>query len=235
VLIDRCLCGETEGAVEVHGEVKALRCRCGVARLLSGLNKSQYEQQYNDGSYHTSIERHPGCVPYKERYERDLRVAKIRTDRYREIVRSRWAGRIRVLDVGCANGAFVHYLRSVGVQAMGIDKTPRVPRWCIRGSVQSVRLRRNMFEFVTYHDVLEHILDPAAELKGARGLTAEGGVLVVDVPDVSVPEGSHHWKPEHVWYFTAQSLRNLLEGSGFNVLHEDRPIPGKLVMYGSAA
>jgi SAM-dependent methyltransferase len=235
MLVDQCLCGETEGTVEVHGEVQALRCSCGVARLLTDIEARDYERQYNDGSYHSSAERHPGCVPYAQRYENDLRVAKIRVERYRDVVRRRWDPPLRVLDVGCANGAFVHYLRRIGIEAIGIDRNPRLPRWCIRGSVQGLRLPRDRFHFVTYHDVLEHVIDPIAEVKSVRRLVSEGGVLVIDVPDVSVAQGAHHWKPEHIWYFNAPSLRSVLGSAGFSVLHEDRPIPGKLVMYGVAA
>lgn len=235
MLIDRCLCGEVDGNVESHNGVKVLRCRCGVARLDYAIDARSYEQQYNDGSYHTSNERHPGCVPYTDRYANDYRVAKLRVERYRSVVNGHWSPGMVALDVGCANGAFVHYMRSVDVLAFGMDRNPKVPRWCIRGDVQSIRFARRRFRFVTYHDVLEHIVDPIAEVQGVRRLMADGSVLVVDVPDVSVPQGSHHWKLEHVWYFTSAALRVMLEGAGFSVLHEDHPIPGKLVMYGVAA
>lgn len=235
MLIERCLCGEVDGSIEVHNDLQALRCCCGVARLISDSGAREYERQYDDGSYHESEDRHPGCVPYQARYANDYRVAKLRVDRYRSVVNGHWTPRMLALDVGCANGAFVHYLRSVDVQSFGLDRNAKLPRWCIRGDVQTIRLPRRRFGLVTYHDVLEHIVDPLAELESVRRLMADGSVLVVDVPDVSVPQGAHHWKSEHVWYFTAASLRALLERAGFSVLHEDRPIPGKLVVYGEAS
>jgi hypothetical protein len=43
-----------------------------------------------------------------------------------------------------------------------------------------------------------------------------------------------HVKPhEHLWYFTATQLRDLLEANGFTVLGMDVPIPGKVTAYAS--
>ena len=232
MLLERCLCGDSGGEIETHNLVNVVRCPCGVARLIA--EKDEYASQYDDGSYHTSSDRHPGCVPYEERYANDYRVAKLRADRYQSNVNSYWTPGMLALDVGCANGAFVHYLRTVGIRAIGLDRKSELPHGCIRGDVQSIRLPMR-FGLVTYHDVLEHIVDPLQELRSVRRLMADKSALVLDVPDVAVPQGQHHWKAEHLWYFTAAALRGLLEHSGFTVGHEDRPIPGKLVVYGFAA
>jgi hypothetical protein len=123
----------------------------------------------------------------------------------------------------------------MGMLAFGIDRNRILPRWCVRGTVQNMRIARGRFGLLTYHDVLEHILDPADELRSARKFMGEDGFLIVDVPDVSVDQGQHHWKAEHVWYFNFEALRSLFHGAGFDVVGEDRPIPGKLVLYGAAA
>ncbi len=236
MLIQRCVCGCEAGEIEEHNGIRVLRCACGIARLVCDLSESDYEGQYADGSYHQSSNRHAGCVPYADRYANDYKAAEIRTKRYRSLLNGQWRDGMLSLDVGAANGAFVDHLQGLGMRAVGIDPYPVRPgHWVVAGSLKNPPESFDSgFELVTYHDVLEHMIDPLSELNRARSIMASGGTLIVDVPDVSVPAGAHHWKSEHLWYWTADTLRGLMSASSFNPITIDYPIPGKLVAYGSA-
>jgi 2-polyprenyl-3-methyl-5-hydroxy-6-metoxy-1,4-benzoquinol methylase len=237
VLIEQCLCGRRDGILERHNDLTARRCACGVARLETAQSAEQIERQYADGSYHESFERHANCVPYAQRYAQDERAACLRVQRYKKVLNGRFNEGVRVLDVGCANGAFVDVAWSRGYIAYGIDPHPvGTNKLLFAGTLAKMphQLANERFDVITYHDVLEHLVDPHEELKRARAYLAPHGRVIVDVPDVSTPLGQHHWKEEHLWYFTGLGLAQLFSDAGFIPITIDAPVPGKLVVYGEA-
>jgi 2-polyprenyl-3-methyl-5-hydroxy-6-metoxy-1,4-benzoquinol methylase len=192
-----------------------------------------YEALYKEGDrYHGE---RPGHICYRDRFDHDGEVADLRWPRL--------MAHMRLLDVGCANGAFVRYAAAQGMEAEGLEPNPRMAAWAsercgrpVHGSWATVK---GPFDIVTYHDVVEHILDPFEELRCVRALIRVGGMLVVDTPDADDPRFArlglawHHMKPvEHVWFFTERHLRWLVTRAGYVVDQVDRPIPGKIVLYG---
>jgi 2-polyprenyl-3-methyl-5-hydroxy-6-metoxy-1,4-benzoquinol methylase len=196
---------------------------------------STYETLYTEGDrYHVERE---GQTPYRERYDHDVGVAAVR---WPKLVRE-----LRLLDVGCANGAFVKYAAQMGVQADGLEPNVNMARWA------RDRTRRSIFttweevegpyDVVTLHDVFEHAADPKHLLGKIRAVLRPGGLLILDVPDaeheefVRAPMLSHHMKPlEHLWFWDEANLGMLLASEKFIIKTVDRPIPGKLVVYARA-
>ena len=232
----RCLCGSAD--VDVLGVRDARpvgRCtRCGLVRTCRV--PDDYLTLYTAGDrYHSGRDGH---VPYRDRFEHDRSIAALRWPRL--------LSRIRLLDVGCANGAFVRHAAEQGVAAEGFEINPGMAAWAhahcgcpIHVSWDTVR---GPFDVITYHDVIEHVPDPRRELRLVRRLLGPRGLLVVDTPDAEDPRfarlglGWHHMKPqEHLWFFTERHLRDLAECAGFTVERVDRPIEGKIVLYARRA
>lgn len=227
--LGNCLCGRSVGELLVRNSVDVLRCRCGVGRQFVTGTREEYERQYT-GAYHTSVDRHEGCIPYAERYKHDRYIASLRWARYNEMVGARTVR--RALDVGCANGAFVDFLVDLGVDAYGVDPDPAMARARIYNQTIADLADLQSFDLITMHDVLEHLVDPMSAVGRCAALLSANGLIVIDVPDVWEGDGEHHFKDEHLWYFTRGSLETMLIGAGLLVATFDRPIPGKLVAYG---
>ena len=136
-----------------------------------------------------------------------------------------------MLDVGAANGAFVDEANESGYCAIGIDPDPRFACESIMCGTIELPGLANGYEIITYHDVLEHIADPRAELRAAASRLLGGGCLVVEVPDVHIEAGDKHFKREHLWYFTMRSLSDLMHDAGLKVHATDFPIPGKMAVF----
>jgi hypothetical protein len=149
----------------------------------------------------------------------------------------------KLLDVGCSNGAFVDYARRSLWDAYGCDLSVEAVSqtmrpYCFEGSISNSRFNRRTFDVITFNDVLEHLQQPISALYRAKGLLKRTGMLVIDIPDMGCPEakdqGAHfkHVKPrEHLWYFTANQLRTVLESCGFNVVQMKVPLSGKVTAY----
>ena len=93
------------------------------------------------------------------------------------------------------------------------------------------------FDVVTLLNVLEHLRSPAKTLKNIRNqLLNENGLLVIDVPNefndfqtvANAEYRLNEWwvcPPNHINYFTASSLKNLLEMCGYKIIFCESSFP----------
>ena len=129
----------------------------------------------------------------------------------------------RLLDVGCADGTFVEAACQRGLDAYGIE----VSAEAINRMSPSVRERVAAshdeasrwapFQCMTFWDVLEHLPSPVEALETALQYLSPGGLVGVVVPvidNVNARRFPRTWDqykpPEHLWYFSRNSLRALL-------------------------
>ncbi len=85
-------------------------------------------------------------------------------------------------------------------------------------SQELANTRPQQFDSVVYVNVLEHILDDAAEMRTAFDLVAPGGSLGVFVPAMSRLYGSLDYKSGHHRRYDKTRLREVTEGAGFEIL-----------------
>lgn len=135
----------------------------------------------------------------------------------------------RVLDVGCATGGFLVAASRDGWDGVGVELAPDAVEIAqhelglevYHGDLSHPALRSH-FGLITMWHVLEHVLDPVAALRRCYELLRPGGLLFVELPSWNslgrITRGSS-WSrlvpPEHLNYFTAQSLRRAMAGVGF--------------------
>lgn len=228
-MIRTCICGSPAFVRYRRGipQLEVLDCsRCHTERLAADLLPDGVLETYSSGSYHQSTERHANVVPYAQRLEHDKHVGDLRMARYRDVLGSLEG--MSLLDVGAGNGGFLRAAQRVCF-ASGIDPDPQ-GEGVAKGTIAT--LKESHYDVITYHDVLEHVFDPAAELRAAVRHLGVRGHLIVDVPDVFVPNGLHHYKHEHIWYFSLRGLVDLLRVEHLDIVGVDFPIAGKLVVYG---
>lgn len=166
----------------------------------------------------------------------------------------------RLLDVGCGEGFVLADFAARGWQVEGIDHSiegvatmnpdlvPHVHQGNLFSELQSRIAKCSAYELVWLGNVLEHVLDPVGLMQTLRRLVRPGGVLIVTVPndgtafhsellaDGAIPEPPF-WIaiPDHISYFTADSLTRLAEATGWSCrdLQGDFPIDLYLAHAGS--
>jgi SAM-dependent methyltransferase len=149
----------------------------------------------------------------------------------------------RVLDVGCAEGYLARILRERGCVVTGVEASPAAAelarRWCdevVVGDVEDARVRARLegaFDRVLLGDVLEHLRDPGAVLRWARGLAGADGRVVASLPNIAhwsarrqllrgrFPQEDHGlFDRTHLRFYTRASARELVEGAGLRVIGE---------------
>ena len=147
----------------------------------------------------------------------------------------------RLLDIGCGEGAFGAGLlaKRPDLEIWGIEPTPSAQAAASRltkvfhGGVEGVlaQLPDGYFDCITFNDVLEHLVDPWETLRALRPKIAPSGVVLASIPNLRhlpvmkslVLKGDFEYMDEgvldrtHLRFFTQQSMRRLLNESGYAV------------------
>lgn len=148
----------------------------------------------------------------------------------------------RVLEVGCASGQTLAYMRERGAEfTVGVEHSTKAAALAaergvtqvILGDIEHIDLDLEpcSFDLLIAGHVLEHLADPWAVLRRLRRLLRTGGQLVGALPNVrnySVvfplllrgeweyePSGVMDWT--HLRFFSFKGVRRLLEQAGFEV------------------
>jgi predicted glycoside hydrolase/deacetylase ChbG (UPF0249 family)/2-polyprenyl-3-methyl-5-hydroxy-6-metoxy-1,4-benzoquinol methylase len=93
----------------------------------------------------------------------------------------------RILDVGCAFGAFLKVAKKRGLEAYGVELSPyssKVAREnfglnVFTGNLLDSSFQNSFFDVITFWDVIEHTTNPAAQLLKAAELLKPGGALLL--------------------------------------------------------
>ena len=135
-----------------------------------------------------------------------------------------------VLDIGCGNGFFLSMLPK-HINGFGVDQNENAVKFAkakgLNASVQSieetlekVRANNHQFDCITLFGVLEHVKHPIELLKQLYKITRK--YLVIIVPNVGSAVVTRAWKecftfcPQHLNYFSHESISAAFEGAGFN-------------------
>lgn len=142
----------------------------------------------------------------------------------------------RVLDLGCATGYFLDEAVSAGFEPFGVDVSSDAIAQCetkfgagrfFCGEFEQAQFAANpagVFDAIFMSDYLEHVRHPRAVLEHVARRLAPGGIVVITTPDVASPtrylmgERWPHFKVEHLWYFSRQSIEHLLAEAGLQAM-----------------
>ena len=135
----------------------------------------------------------------------------------------------RLLDVGCGMGIMLKHLRERGWDTWGIDISTYATEYArnqlgmnvYTGAVEKTELPQNYFDVVTMVLTIEHVPDPATTLEAIKQLLKHGGIIIVATHDIDglVPRlVKQKWRhfdiPEHLYYFSRDTLKKMLEKVG---------------------
>lgn len=198
--------------------------------------------KYVGRRYHWNYQETKEVPTFEDRFDHDYNVAKMRLN----IIKSYRNPRtdVALVDVGCSNGAFVKAACDEGYNAFGVDLSEDVVSMAKKRTGLTVRFQVGEMlplyglTIVTYHDVLEHLIDPYAALRRTADHMMVGGLLVVEAPDPAHPDAveaglwAKHTKPyEHTMLLPESGWREMLTAAGYSVKTVMRPVAQKLAIY----
>lgn len=156
----------------------------------------------------------------------DDREARRKDETWREIVRylARWIPEdAAVLDLGCDRGHFIRHVRArerwgTDVRDVAMHLGPEVRFVRADGLRLRDALPANHFDVVFASNYLEHLSGPDAvveQLRVARDLLRQGGLLIVLQPNVSLLGGAYWDFIDHRVALNDRSLVEAAELAGF--------------------
>jgi SAM-dependent methyltransferase len=143
----------------------------------------------------------------------------------------------RLLEIGCAYGFFLEEARYF-YDVAGIEVADAAVAFCrTRGlfvisgvTEESVLAQFGMLDVIVLLDVIEHLSDPQSILALCREHLHPGGVIVITTGDFAsfyARLAGRNWRlmtpPQHLWFFTPQSIRCLAHSLGFKLEACDHP------------
>ena len=145
---------------------------------------------------------------------------------------------LQLLDIGCSSGIFLDRARSAGMEVKGAELSPDTARFAQEhfkldvhaGDWRDADYAPGSFDVITLFDVIEHLPDPATELRSLRTLLKPGGLLLQSTPDIDglFPRVSlklakrlgywpHPEPPHHLYQFSEHTLARMTQQAGFRI------------------
>jgi SAM-dependent methyltransferase len=153
-----------------------------------------------------------------------------------------------LLDVGCAYGFFLQEAKPY-FDVSGIELAEDAAAFgrraglnVVSGIADEATLRRlGPMDVIVLLDVIEHLPDPRATLRLCADQLQPGGIMVLTTGDFAsfyARLAGAHWRlmtpPQHLWFFTPDSIRKLASAAGLTTESLDHPwklVPLSLIAF----
>ncbi|MBF0559337.1 MAG: class I SAM-dependent methyltransferase, partial [Nitrospirae bacterium] len=164
------------------------------------------------------------------------REALIKAEHFRNKIRKieQYKKTGRLLDVGCAEGAFLSACSSGSFELYGVEPSeyifPELKKAVPGANLYNTTLLEtkfpsNYFDVIVLINTIEHLWNPAEIIDEAHRILKEDGLLMIEIPDAG------HWIarlmgkkwfpvliPDHLVFFSKATMNSLLKKTGFEVL-----------------
>lgn len=137
---------------------------------------------------------------------------------------------VKMLEVGCGDGAMLKLLKAQGIEAQGVDASSSgiqrcaaagLRAQCLDVSVDGLPFGDDEFDMVVSLETLEHLMNPYYAVQEVRRVLSPGGRFLCSVPN---PLTGHPYL--YPGLFEYANFRRFLEQSGFRI---DRVAPWQKV------
>lgn len=137
----------------------------------------------------------------------------------------------RFLDIGCATGKLIAYMKERGWQEKGVEVCIPAAEFAreqrkvdvFSGTIEEAQLPEASYSVIHASHLIEHLNDPKAFVSSLYNLLLPGGYAVIATPNSSGLQAKlfgGYWRSaiaDHMVLFSKKHLRRLLEEEGFEL------------------
>jgi SAM-dependent methyltransferase len=154
----------------------------------------------------------------------------------------------KLLELGCAYGFFLmeaarHFdVAGIELAAEAVDHGRRAGLNILSGLANETNLRQiGCVDVIVLFDVIEHLPEPRETLALCYQYLNPGGIIVITTGDFGsalAKLSGVKWRlmtpPQHLWFFTQESMRRLSASLGLSMAQVDHPwkiVPLSLIIF----
>ncbi|UCF08778.1 MAG: class I SAM-dependent methyltransferase [Thermoplasmata archaeon] len=161
-----------------------------------------------------------------------------RAEKYYDLIAYHKTGG-RILDIGCGGGLFLKVAKDHGWETYGVEISSdtssharqRYGLDVTTGTLEETHFEPRFFDVVTMWDVIEHMEDPSHAMTIVHGILKDDGIVTISTPNIDglFPRTSYkisskikYWPhpepPHHLFQFSKETISQLLNRTGFEVV-----------------
>jgi SAM-dependent methyltransferase len=137
----------------------------------------------------------------------------------------------RILEIGAGKGEYLQLLEQAGMKAYGTEfgsasvaacKQQGLRVWQVFPDGSGLQLPEISFDAFASFNFMEHWPQPKSTLRDIAGVLKPDALGLVEVPNFDMILKNNlftEFISDHIFYFTAKTLRLMIETSGFEVLY----------------
>lgn len=202
--------------------------KCSGCDLVYTTPRPSVSKQYNKDFF---INEHK--TYYSRSYEKDREsIVDFARKRMNEIEKYKRRGKL--LDVGCALGFCLEVAKERGWKTYGVDISDYAVRYTreklrlnvVKGNFLDVNFKKEFFDVVCMWLVLEHMTEPAKNLRKVNNILKRNGIFAIKLPNIGGFSGRFNLKwwldnrpDNHYCDFTPRTIALMLEKTGFKILN----------------
>ncbi len=220
-----CHADDSRVVIEDNGYT-GLQCRrCGLIYTSPRPEPQDIFDLYGHGAAHISAEAHRAREHTKRRYARHhLKVLQPH------------AAAGNLLDIGAGSGFFLDEARRLGFEPFAIEFNPTQAEFithtlgipCEQKPLSEAMFDGRRFDVIYHCDVISHFHDPIGEFRTIHRMLKPGGVCMFETGNLGEVDRRYfaHFTtfqyPDHLFFFSTDNLRRLLDETGFELVEMRR-------------
>ena len=138
------------------------------------------------------------------------------------------------LDIGCATGLLLNYMKNKGWNTKGVEICRQSAEYGIKnfgldifiGTLEEAGFPDNYFDVVHFSHLIEHVPDPKALLYEVRRIMKKDSHIILTTPNADGFQArfaKEKWRsaiPDHVYLFTKKTMRTLLINTRYRIIKQ---------------
>ena len=145
-----------------------------------------------------------------------------------------------LLDIGCGNGHFLSIAQTAGFNVKGVELEENAIEIAKNKGLDvepllltDERLNSQRFDIITMFGVLEHLFEPTRDISIVHSMLNDEGLFMGITPNAQslvgllLHEKARFFTPRnHPMIFSPNSIKNLFETNGYELIHMDTVLTG---------
>lgn len=153
-----------------------------------------------------------------------------RKKQFKDFVKKSGLNNKKIIEIGCGRGDYLSIMAKAGVKAYGLENNAESVSYCRKNELNaqkgfvtgpSYKIKGSPFDGFYIMSFLEHLPDPRGVMAGISNNLKNEAYGIVEVPNFDMMLKKKLFTEfiiDHLFYFTADTLRTFLSNNGFEVI-----------------